>query len=67
MAAGRHLRVRLLQAVTYGDLPAWQPGDVRLVPESIAVLLLSEGEAELVDSVGLDTSVAVGAVVMRVR
>jgi hypothetical protein len=62
---GELVQVRMLQAVTYGDLPAWLPGSVRWVHPDLAAVMVKNGEAEY--HTGLDTSVAVGAVVMRTR
>jgi hypothetical protein len=66
MTSKRMVRVRMLQAVTYGTGPAWPRDSVHSVPVPLAAVMVEKGEAEYVLAKGLDTTVA-GPRVERTR
>jgi hypothetical protein len=60
------VRVRMLQTVTVGQSPTWPAGSVQLVSSALAEVMVRAGEAVYVGA-GLDSTVALGAVVTRIR
>ena len=50
------VQVRMLQTVTYGPFPTWPAGSVQRVPTALVAIMVSSGEAEVVDGTETDVS-----------